>query len=135
MNRILLIALAFPCLWSAEALAQHRVLLHGEGRLAIVSESGDIKWEMPWGGIHDIHLLDNGNIMVQEKFRKIVEIDPEKKEIVWSYDASKSNGNNVDMDKEMAKLAENQIRFNATIQLMMKRGGAVKSAVTELVQG
>jgi len=49
--------------------------------------------------------------------------------------ASKSNGNNVDMDKEMAKLAENQIRFNATIQLMMKRGATKRSAVTELAQG
>ena len=49
--------------------------------------------------------------------------------------ASKSNGNNVDMDKEMAKLAENQIRFNATIQLMMKRSSSIKSAITELTQG
>ena len=49
--------------------------------------------------------------------------------------ASKSNGNNVDMDKEMAKLAENQIRFNATIQLMMKRGSSIRSAITELTQG
>ncbi len=49
--------------------------------------------------------------------------------------ASKSNGNNVDMDKEMAKLAENQIRFNATIQLMMKRGFSIRSAITELTQG
>jgi flagellar basal-body rod protein FlgB len=49
--------------------------------------------------------------------------------------ASKSNGNNVDMDKEMAKLAENQIRFNATIQLMQKRGSAIRSAITESTQG
>ncbi len=49
--------------------------------------------------------------------------------------ASKSNGNNVDMDKEMVKMAENQIRFNAIIQLMMKRGSSIKSAITELTQG
>lgn len=79
--------------WSLDAVAQHRVLLHGEGRLAIVAMDGTIEWEMPWGGIHDIHVLDNGHIMVQDKFRKIVEIDPEKKEVVWSYDASTSNGN------------------------------------------
>lgn len=78
---------------SLSAFAQHRVLLHGEGRLAIVTEKGDIEWEMPWGGIHDIHVLDNGHIMVQENFRKIVEIDITTKEVVWSYDASKSNGN------------------------------------------
>ncbi len=49
-------------------------------------------------------------------------------------DAAKSNGNNVNVDKEMAKLAENQIVYNATIQLMMKRGSTVKAAVTEQAQ-
>ncbi|MBC8283813.1 MAG: flagellar basal body rod protein FlgB [Nitrospinae bacterium] len=49
-------------------------------------------------------------------------------------DAAKSNGNNVDVDKEMAKLAENQIVYNATIQLMMKRGSTVRAAVTEQAQ-
>lgn len=49
-------------------------------------------------------------------------------------DAARSDGNNVDMDKEMGKLAENQILYNAITQLMMKRGSTVRSAVTELPQ-
>ena len=48
--------------------------------------------------------------------------------------AAKSNGNNVNVDNEMAKMAENQIMYNATVQLMMKRGSTVRSAVTELPQ-
>ena len=48
--------------------------------------------------------------------------------------AAKSNGNNVDIDNEMAKMAENQIMYNATIQLMMKRGATVRAAVTESAQ-
>ncbi len=47
---------------------------------------------------------------------------------------AKSNGNNVNIDYEMAKLAQNQIDFNAVTQMMMKRGSTVKSAVTELPQ-
>jgi flagellar basal-body rod protein FlgB len=47
---------------------------------------------------------------------------------------AKSNGNNVNIDYEMAKLAENQIDFNAVTQMMMKRGSTVKAAVTELPQ-
>ncbi len=47
---------------------------------------------------------------------------------------AKSNGNNVNIDYEMAKLAENQIDFNAVTQMMMKRGSTVRSAVTELPQ-
>ena len=46
-------------------------------------------------------------------------------------DAAKSNGNNVDVDKEMAKMAENQIFYNAIIQLMMKRGSTVRASITE----
>ena len=49
-------------------------------------------------------------------------------------DPSKSNGNNVNVDKEMGKLAENQIMYTAFIQLMMKRGSTVRSAITELAQ-
>ncbi|MAX16886.1 MAG: flagellar basal body rod protein FlgB [Nitrospina sp.] len=48
--------------------------------------------------------------------------------------AAKSNGNNVDIDNEMAKMAENQIMYNATVQLMMKRGGTVRAAITESAQ-
>ncbi|MDA0691197.1 MAG: flagellar basal body rod protein FlgB [Nitrospinae bacterium] len=44
---------------------------------------------------------------------------------------AKSNGNNVNIDYEMAKLAENQIDFNAVTQMMMKRGSSVRSAITE----
>lgn len=73
--------------------AEHRVLMQGNDRLAIVGVDGEIEWEMKWGGIHDLHVLDNGHIMVQRNMREIVEIDPESKEVVWSYDSSKSNGN------------------------------------------
>ena len=58
-----------------------------------------------------------------------LEADPFEEEA-----AAKSNGNNVDIDNEMAKMAENQILYNATVQLMMKRGSTVRSAVTELPQ-
>jgi flagellar basal-body rod protein FlgB len=47
---------------------------------------------------------------------------------------AKSNGNNVDIDNEMAKMAENQIMYNATVQLMMKRGSAIRAAITESAQ-
>lgn len=47
---------------------------------------------------------------------------------------AKSNGNNVNIDYEMAKLAENQIDFNAVTQMMMKRGSSIRSAITESPQ-
>ena len=49
-------------------------------------------------------------------------------EIFSEADAPKSNGNNVNIDKEMMKLAENQISYNATIQIMAKRMSTVRAA-------
>ncbi len=73
--------------------ADHRLVTQGNGKLAIVEKDGTISWEMPWGGIHDIHVLENGNIMVQKQMRIISEIDVKTKKVVWSYDASQKNGN------------------------------------------
>lgn len=50
-------------------------------------------------------------------------------------DPSKSNGNNVNIDKEMMKLAENQIAYNATIQMLSKRFSTVRAAISENAQG
>ena len=57
-----------------------------------------------------------------------------KPEVFEEDHAARSDGNNVNLDNEMAKLAENQIMYNATVQLMAKRGSTVKSAVTEIAQ-
>ena len=90
---IFLLAIILTTLNGTSCQAAHRVIMGGNGRLAIVNADGKIDWEMKWGGIHDIHVLPNGHIMLQERMRKIVEIDPATKKIVWSYDAANSNGN------------------------------------------
>ena len=73
--------------------AEHTVLLQGGNRLAKVNPAGEIVWEKKWGGIHDIHVLENGNIMVQQHNRRVVEIDVESGRTVWAYDCKKENGN------------------------------------------
>ncbi len=75
------------------AQAQHAVLVQGDTTLARVNAEGTVEWKMDWGGIHDIQLLPNGHILVTENFRKLVEIDPKTKQVVWSYDAATRNGN------------------------------------------
>ncbi len=81
------------CILTGLAQGQHSVLLQGGDKLAQVDAEGKVIWEMKWGGIHDIHLLDNGNIMVQQQNRRVVEIDVKTQRIVWSYDSKKGNGN------------------------------------------
>ncbi|MGV3485666.1 MAG: PQQ-binding-like beta-propeller repeat protein [Planctomycetaceae bacterium] len=73
--------------------AAHGVALQGNGKLAILAADGSIEWEMPWSGIHDIHVLANGNLMVQQGKSKVVEIDRQSKQIVWQYDSATQNGN------------------------------------------
>lgn len=75
------------------AHADHSFVIQGNERLAIVAADGRIEWEVPWGGVHDLHVLPNGNIMVQEGVSKVVEIDRQSRKVVWSYDAANSNGN------------------------------------------
>jgi outer membrane protein assembly factor BamB len=94
MNR-----LAFPFLLAGlflanvPAVAKHRLILQGNNKLAIIGEDGKTEWEMPWGAIHDVHVLPDGHILVQQGAAKVAEIDPETKKVVWSYDSAKQNGN------------------------------------------
>lgn len=71
----------------------HRVLLQGNGRLAVIAADGSIEWERPWGPIHDCHELPSGNFLVLEGRSKVSEIDRATKEVVWSYDAGQAHGN------------------------------------------
>lgn len=88
-------AFAWICavLVASVASANHSVVLQGNGKLVILAADGSLQWEMPWKGIHDIHVLPSGNLMVQQGGAKVVEIDAKTKQIVWQYDSSKQNGN------------------------------------------
>ncbi|MDA1265165.1 MAG: PQQ-binding-like beta-propeller repeat protein [Planctomycetota bacterium] len=71
----------------------HPLIVQGNGKLAILDAEGAVEWEVPWGGIHDVHVLDSGNVMVQRGNHEVVEIDRATKAIVWSYDATKNPDN------------------------------------------
>lgn len=75
------------------AQSQHRLITQGNGNLVLVGRDGKAEWQMPWGPIHDVHFLANGNVMVQQGSTKVVEIDRDRKEVVWTYDSAISNGN------------------------------------------
>src|SRR5262245_17021853 len=92
MRQICLTLVLFVLVPSRIAYAQHRLAVQGNDRLAIVDKSGRIEWEMRWSGIHDIHVLSRGNIMVQDRAAKVVEIDVKCRDSVWSYDSATSNG-------------------------------------------
>jgi outer membrane protein assembly factor BamB len=88
-----IVALWFALGLGKIAQAQHQVILQGNERLVILSPNGFPEWELKWGGIHDIHVLPSGNIMVQDGKAKVVEIDRATKKVIWSYDSATQNGN------------------------------------------
>ncbi len=94
-SRIALIAcfLSFAFFPIGHAAAQHSLITQGNNKLAIVDKSGDVIWEMKWGGIHDIHVLESGNILTRKGKSQVVEIDRETKQVVWTYDSATQNGN------------------------------------------
>jgi outer membrane protein assembly factor BamB len=85
---LLIIALiSFP----EPLFAQHRVLVQGKGRLAVIEPDGKISWEMPWGAIHDIHLLPSGNLLILEGRAGVAEIHMKSKSVVWRYNSATTN--------------------------------------------
>lgn len=74
-----------------DSCAQHRLVCQGNDRLAVVEPDGSISWEMPWGGIHDLHVLPSGNVLVQRGRAEIAEIDVQTKQVVWQYDSRTQN--------------------------------------------
>ncbi len=70
-----------------------RLVTQGNGRIAIVDGHGDVDWERPWGGIHDIHVTDDGHIWVQRGAAEVVEVDIEVGDAIWNYDSRTRNGN------------------------------------------
>lgn len=96
LQRLVVMSVVFCglCLRSDRpVVAQHRVMLQGNDKLVRLAADGKADWELNWGGIHDIQVLTNGHILVQQGAAKVAEIDPQTKQVVWSYDSAKENGN------------------------------------------
>ncbi len=71
----------------------HRFAMQGNGKLAIVEKDGAVSWEMPWGGLHDLHRLPNGNLLATRNNRELCEIEIASKRVVRTYDSGTANGN------------------------------------------
>ena len=59
-----------------------------KGRVAIIGEDGQTEWEYRIGGLHDLHVLANGHVLLQTSWSEVAEVNPSDNAIVWSYDAA-----------------------------------------------
>lgn len=72
-----------------------RLVIAAEGgkQVAISDADGELLWQHPIKQVHDVHLLDNGNILVNNGWTRVMELDLAGN-TVWEYDSSKTEGYN-----------------------------------------
>ena len=86
------VALAFASTSRGADALQYRVLAQDNGHVAIVGKDGKVEWEVECKhNSHDIHLLPNGNLLLNTGPATVTEMTP-KKEIVWKYEAKPKDG-------------------------------------------
>lgn len=91
---LILITLTMPtAIYAAEP--KHRMLTADASKkiIALLDESGKVEWQYKTNDLHDLHLLDNGNILFQTNWTEIVEVDPRSGQTVWQYNSAKQGGN------------------------------------------
>lgn len=70
----------------------YRVLAQDKGRVAIVGADGKVEWEVECKhNSHDIHVLPNGNLLLNTGPATVTEMTRDKK-IVWKYEAKPKAG-------------------------------------------
>ncbi|MEO8498522.1 MAG: PQQ-binding-like beta-propeller repeat protein [Planctomycetota bacterium] len=62
-------------------------------RIAIIDETGATEWEYKIGPLHDLQVLANGNVLLQDSWTHVIELERDSKKIVWQYEARQSPGN------------------------------------------
>ena len=73
--------------------AGHRVLIAHQGSLTVFETDGAVSWQLPWNSSHDVHADSAGFFYAIRGQTEVCKIDSATKEVVWSYDSKKSNGN------------------------------------------
>lgn len=73
----------------ADSGAGHWILLGAKGRLVLTDPGGEIRWEMPWNNIHDLHLTAGGDILTRRGKHEVVRIRPRDKRVVWTVNVQK----------------------------------------------
>lgn len=70
-----------------------------------------------------IESAEGGNRTAMQGFEAVAEVDGSS--------SMRADGNNVDVDAEMAKLSENQIRYNTLVEIMNKRQQMLRFVATD----
>lgn len=82
------------CSIFADEKKSHRFVAsdRSKGKMLIIGADGKTEWEFAnKHDVHDMQLLENGNLLTQTSYTTTVEVNP-KKEIVWQYQSKPKDG-------------------------------------------
>ncbi len=102
-SQLLIFATVLALLGPGASVRGERLVLagasYGKNIIAICDASGKVLWSHKTAGPsrghaghHDIHLLENGNVLYHDSWTKLTEMTLDKK-VVWTYDSATMNGN------------------------------------------
>lgn len=60
--------------------------------ISLIDETGNTVWTAPIGPLHDLHVLESGNVLFQDSWTNVLEVDRNTGHTVWEYDATKATG-------------------------------------------
>jgi len=87
-----LISLPNPAQAAEVSAPQHAIVAADNNRLVAFDRTGQVVWRLEdVGPVHRIQPLENGNILTQDGWTRLIEIDPQQ-QTVWSYDATAQKG-------------------------------------------
>lgn len=97
MTALLVLTALLPlrALADDQPTAPGRVLLAADASrktVALIDKDGKAIWQHETRGLHDLQLLNNGNILMQLDWTRIVEVDPKTDKAVWDYTAKPIEG-------------------------------------------
>ncbi len=103
MTRFCLVSLLSLTLAAFGSAQEDRLVIvsasYGKNVLAICDADGEVLWKFDTegpakghAGHHDVHLLENGNILFHDTWTTLKEITLNQ-EVVWEYDCKTANGN------------------------------------------
>jgi len=70
----------------APSAAQHRFVVQGEGRLAVVDEDGQVAWQVECALVEGVALAPNGNLFVTLSGGHLAEVAHDSRRFVWRAD-------------------------------------------------
>ncbi|MFK5924412.1 MAG: PQQ-binding-like beta-propeller repeat protein [Verrucomicrobiota bacterium] len=93
MKKLLLtLLLSLPLI----GFANDRLIIGAEGgkgvKIIDPAANNKVLWQHPVRAVHDLQLLDSGNILTQSDMQNLIEIAPDQS-VVWRYNSATTNGN------------------------------------------